>query len=63
MRVPIVCVDERLRQYAQMFADCLSRPQFQHFVIVLVGGLWVPQSAAALYGDICRPGMSRSFQR
>jgi hypothetical protein len=37
MRVPIVCVDARLRQYAQAFADCFSRPQFQHFVIVLVG--------------------------
>jgi uncharacterized protein YceH (UPF0502 family) len=37
MRVPIVCVDARVRQYAQTFADCFSRPQFQHFVIVLVG--------------------------
>jgi SRSO17 transposase len=37
MRVPIVCVDERLRQYIQTFADCFSRPQFKHFVIVLVG--------------------------
>jgi hypothetical protein len=37
MRVPSVCVDARLRQYAQAFADCFSRPQFQHFVIVLLG--------------------------
>src|SRR5690242_10612600 len=37
MRVPIVCVDERVRQYAQTFVDCFSRPQYQHFVIVLVG--------------------------
>jgi hypothetical protein len=37
MRVPIVCVDARVRQYAQTFVDCFSRPQFQHFVIVLVG--------------------------
>ena len=35
MRVPIVCVDERLRQYAQTFADCFSRPQYKHFVTVL----------------------------
>jgi len=41
MRVPIVCVDARLRQYAQTFADCFNRPQFQHFVIVLVGLLLV----------------------
>lgn len=37
MRVPIVCVDARVRQYAQSFAACFTRPQFQHFVIVLVG--------------------------
>ena len=37
MRVPIVCVDAHLRQYAQSFVDCFSRPQFQHFVTVLVG--------------------------
>jgi hypothetical protein len=37
MRIPIVCVDERLRQYIQTFADCFSRPQFKHFVIVLMG--------------------------
>jgi hypothetical protein len=37
MRVPIVCVDQQLRQYAQWFADCFSRPQYKHFVIVLKG--------------------------
>jgi DDE superfamily endonuclease len=37
MRVPIVCVDARVRQYAQTFSDCFSCPQYQHFVIVLVG--------------------------
>lgn len=37
MRVPIVCVDVRVRQFAQSFAPCFSRPQLQHFVIVLMG--------------------------
>lgn len=37
MRVPIVCVDTQLGQYAQTFADCFSRPQYKHFVIVLMG--------------------------
>jgi len=37
MRVPIACADERLRQYAQTFADCFSRPQYKHFVTVLLG--------------------------
>jgi len=35
MRVPIVCVDSRVRQYATAFVDCFSRPQFRHFVTVL----------------------------
>jgi len=30
-------MDARVRQYAQTFRDCFSRPQFQHFVIVLLG--------------------------
>jgi SRSO17 transposase len=37
MRVPIVCVDAPLRQYAQTLGDCFSRPQYQHFVTVLLG--------------------------
>jgi hypothetical protein len=37
MRVPIVCVDTRVRQFALAFAGCFSRPQYRHFVIVLVG--------------------------
>mgnify|MGYP000075014511 CR=1 FL=1 len=36
MRVPMVCVDPRLRQFASAFADAFSRPQFRHFVTVLV---------------------------
>jgi len=36
MRVPIVCVDAHVRQFASAFAGCFSRPQFRHFVTVLV---------------------------
>jgi hypothetical protein len=36
MRVPIVCVDARVRQFAGAFAGCCSRPQFRHSVAVLV---------------------------
>ncbi len=32
---PIVCLDERLRQYLQYF-PVFSRPQYEHFVTVLV---------------------------
>ena len=33
---PIVCLDERLRQYLQYFRALFSRPQYEHFVTVLV---------------------------
>src|ERR1700756_2033386 len=34
---PIVCQDERLRQYLQSFYALFSRPQYKHFVTVLMG--------------------------
>jgi len=33
---PIVCLDERLRKYLYTFHALFSRPQFEHFVTVLV---------------------------
>ena len=33
---PIVCQDERLRQYLQSFQALFSRPQYEHFVTVLM---------------------------
>ena len=33
---PIVCQDEKLRQYLQSFRALFSRPQFEHFVTVLI---------------------------
>lgn len=33
---PIICQDERLRQYLQSFRALFSRPQFEHFVTVLI---------------------------
>src|SRR5258705_2837934 len=33
---PIVCLDERLRKYLHTFDALFSRPQFEHFVTVLV---------------------------
>lgn len=37
MPVPIVCLDPRIRQWAATFATCFSKPQYQHFVTVLLG--------------------------
>src|SRR5689334_12793124 len=36
MPVPIICADERLRQFAATFRSCFSKPQFQYFVTVLL---------------------------
>lgn len=36
MPYPIVCQDERLRQYLQSFRALFSRPQYEHFVTVLM---------------------------
>ena len=36
---PIVCQDERLRQYLQTFQALFARPQYEHFVTVLMGQL------------------------
>jgi SRSO17 transposase len=36
---PIICQDERLRQYLQSFQALFSRPQYEHFVTVLMGQL------------------------
>ncbi len=36
MPVPIVCLDARLRQFADTFAGCFSAPQRRHFVTVLL---------------------------
>jgi hypothetical protein len=37
MRMPIVCLDQNLRQYLAAFRDCFSQPQYKYFVIILLG--------------------------
>jgi DDE superfamily endonuclease len=37
MPVPIICLDEQVRQFAQRFRQGLSKPQYQYFVTVLLG--------------------------
>jgi len=36
MRVPIICLDQRLRQFVRAFRSCFSLPQYRYFVIVLL---------------------------
>ena len=37
MPVPIICLDDQVRQFAERFRRHLSKPQYQYFVIVLLG--------------------------
>src|SRR5215212_7968350 len=36
MRVPIICMDYRLRHFAASFHSCFSKPQRRYFEIVLL---------------------------
>ncbi len=49
MPIPIVCLDARVRQWAACFSRCFSKPQYQHFVTVLLG-LLLCQEARTLSG-------------
>jgi len=49
MPIPIVCLDARVRQWAACFRQGFSKPQYQHFVTVLLG-LLLCQEARTLSG-------------
>lgn len=43
MPVPIICLEATLRQYAQSFQKLFSKPQFEHFLTVLMGLSLTPE--------------------
>ena len=49
MRVPIICMDGRLRPFAAGFRSCFSKPQYRYFEIVLLA-LLLCQEAKTLTG-------------
>ena len=49
MPVPIICLDIRLHQFAQRFAESFSKPQFKYFVTVLLG-LMLSEGSRTLSG-------------
>src|SRR5216683_1769516 len=53
MPVPIICLDEMLHHFAQRFSEHLSKPQYQHFVTVLLG-LMLCESTRTLSGLLRR---------
>jgi len=64
---PIVCQDERLRQYLQSFRALFSGPQYKHFVTVLMAllvgkeGHTLSQLSHAIYGKKSLSSLSRFF--
>ena len=55
MPTPIICADPRLRQFADSFRGCFSKPQFQYFVTVLLAVLLClePATCSALQRAVC----------
>ncbi len=39
MRLPILCLEPRLRQFLSQFAGCFSQPQYKYFVTIIVNGM------------------------
>ncbi len=65
MRMPLVCVDERVRQDASAFRECFSRPQYRHFVTMLVALLLCqgPRTLTNLFRTIAGAGSVASLSR
>src|ERR671933_1295954 len=49
MRIPIICMDDRLRHFTAAFRTCFSKPQHRYFEIVLLA-LLLCQEAKMLSG-------------
>src|ERR687883_712697 len=49
MRIPIICMDDRLRHFTAAFRPCFSKPQHRYFEIVLLAVL-LCQEAKTLSG-------------
>ena len=69
MPTPIICADPRLRQFADCFRSCFSKPQFQYFVTVLLALLLCLEAAtcSGLQRAVCfgrsLAGLSRFLAR
>jgi hypothetical protein len=65
MRIPIVCVDERIGQYAGAFRECFARPQYRHFVTMLVALLLChgPRTLTNLFRTVAGAGSVASLSR
>jgi len=69
MRMPIICMDARLRHFAATFRGCFSKPQYRYFEIVLVALLlcWEARTLTGLLRQVVAQatlsGLSRFFAK
>ena len=65
MPVPIVCLDARLRQFADAFAGCFSAPQRRHFATVLLALLLCrePRTLTGLRRQVAGGGSVAALSR
>ncbi len=65
MPTPIICLDQPLRQFAAAFRPCFSKPQWQHFVTVLLALLLCREARTltALYRAVRAPGSYAALTR
>ena len=67
MPVPIICLDDELRHFAERFGDHFSKPQYQYFVTVLLGLMLCEgrRTLSGLVREVAEPaslgGLSRFF--
>jgi hypothetical protein len=60
MPVPIICLDDEVRHFAQRFRELFSKPQYQYFVTVLLG-LMLCEGRRTLSGLLQEVGASPSL--
>src|SRR5437660_4782161 len=60
MPIPILCLDESLRYFAERFREQFSKPQYQYFVTVLLG-LMECEGKRTLSGVLSKVGQPPSL--
>jgi hypothetical protein len=62
MPVPIICLDENVCHFAERFRQLLSKPQYQYFVIVLLGLMQCEGGRTAAAACCVRSARDRAWQ-
>ena len=62
MPVPIICLDEHVRHFAERFRKLFSKPQYQYLVIVLLGLMRMSRADERSRGCCVRLPIGRVWQ-